>query len=167
MQGILVVDTESDQDMRFTHKASIDYIIAHHEAGHAVVAQILGMSLEWVSLDPPKTRVRHRLSRPASHDFIAIDRDAVFTLAGEMAEKAIHYDYGHLSMDDRACVQGLATTLYPCDPNSAVEWTAKMEIEAETLVAKHWTDIGLVAMKLISEPLRQFSADEIRALLGR
>lgn len=167
MQHVLVVDSESGQDIRFTHKASNDSIIAYHEAGHTVAALTLGLSLEWVSLDPPKTRVRLRLSRPTSHDFIAIERDAIFTLAGEMAEKVIHDDYRHLSVDDRAHAQELVATLYSCDSNSAIEWTAKMELEAEALVESHWTDIRLIAMKLLSDPIRRFSADEFRAFLGR
>lgn len=167
MQHVLVVDTESDQDIVFAHIASSGCIIAYHEAGHTVAALALGMSLEWVSMNPPKTRVHLRLLRPTSHDFIAIERDAVFTLAGEMAEKVIHDDYGYLSVDDRAHVQELAAILYPCDSNNTIEWTARMEIEAEALVTKHWTDIRLIAMKLFSDLLRQFSSDEIRATLGR
>ena len=167
MQHVLVADTESDQDISFTHKASINYITAYHEAGHTVAALELRMSLEWVSLNPPKTSTRFRPSTLTFHEFIAIERDAVFTLAGEMAEKVIHDDYEHLSVDDRMHLQNLADTLYPDDPNGAAEWKARMQIEAEALIEKRWTDIVSVAMKLLSDPVRRFSANEIRVLLGR
>ena len=164
---VLVVDTDSDQDIVFTPVASIDRIMAYHEAGHTVAALVRGLPLQWTSVSPPKTMVRNHLLLPSFHDFIAIERDAVVTLAGEMAEKRIHDDYEPASDDDKAHLQTLAATLYPDDPNGANEWTARMKIKTEALVEKHWNNIVSVAMKLLSDPLHQFSAREIKVHLGR
>lgn len=166
MQHVLVVDTNSDQDIIFTHVASIDRIMAYHEAGHTVTALVQGLPLQWTSVSPPKTKIRHLLSQPSCHHILAIEPEAVFTLAGEMVEKRIHDDYEHASVDDRAHLQTLAATLYQDDPTGAAEWTARMEIKTEALVDKHWNDIAAVAMKLLSNPLHQFSASEIRVHLG-
>jgi hypothetical protein len=166
MQHVLVVDTDSDQDIIITQEASIDDIMAYHEAGHTVAALVLGMELKEVSINPPRTRVRLPLLT-SFHDFIDIERDAVYTLAGEMAEKMIHDEDLHVPVDDRAHLQELAAILYEDDPNGAAEWTAQMEITTEALVEKHSSDIESVAMKLLSDPVRRFSGNEIRVLLKR
>ncbi len=166
MQHVLVVDTDSDQDIGITREASIDYIMAYHEAGHTVAALALCMALKEVSINPPRTRVRLPLLT-SFHDSIAIERDAVYTLAGEMAEKVIHDEDEHVSVDDRAHLQELAASLYADDPNGAAKWTARMEIKTEVLVEKHWSDIVSVATKLLSDPVRRFSGNEIRVLPER
>lgn len=166
MQYVHVVDTNSDQDNSITQEASIDDIMAYHEAGHTVAALVLRMDLKEVSINPPRTRVRLPLSS-SFHDFKDVERDAVYTLAGEMAEKMIHDEDLHVSVDDRVHLQELATILYEDDPNGAAEWTAQMEIETEALVKKHSSDIESVAMKLLSDPVRRFSGNEIRVLLER
>ena len=69
--------------------------MAHHEAGHAVVALALGIPFTKVTLGGVRFK-------PASFDLTKpydIQRDAMFTLAGETVEAWVHEDTGHTSED--------------------------------------------------------------------
>jgi hypothetical protein len=66
--------------------------LAHHEAGHAVIARILGMGIEYVTLrraDGDPGALAHSAAYFAPDNLEAREKDAIVALAGPMAQQ--HY----------------------------------------------------------------------------
>ena len=124
---------------------TVDDILAHHDAGHAVAALELRIPFTDVTLSkvtvPPNS-----FDLSNTHD---VERDAVFTLAGECAESLIQEDVGHASECDRKHLGELSVDRYPDEPHRRAAWKQQMESEADRLVLRHSEMIKRLAAHLL------------------
>ena len=129
-----------------------DDVRAYHEAGHAVIASVLGTLIKRASLDEVWTS-RVGCAR----------RDlAIIALAGAEAETK-HCGY---SLDRQAELWGVAwasdLASAMCDLNRAA--IAPAIQQARQLVTEHWRFIEVVAQAL--QERGELTGDDIRALIG-
>ena len=124
---------------------TLDEILAHHEAGHAVAA--LELRIRFTDVTLAKVHLPPRAFDLTRH--YDIERDAVFTLAGECAEACVHEDVGHTSECDRRHLEELSVDRYPDEPDRRSAWKLEMEDRANVLVQKHWGMIQRLAMHLL------------------
>jgi hypothetical protein len=127
---------------------------AYHEAGHAVAARQIGVSIVAVSLDETHTRHRLRDSAPRQR--------ATVSYAGPIAEA----EYCRLTSDecatlwqdawhgDRANIEKLGLT----DAERG-----KARARAQWLVATHWRKIDALATALVERG--EMTGDEVNELL--
>lgn len=134
---------------------SIDEIMAHHEAGHAVAALALRVPLTRVTLN----NTQYRDGAFDLGDPYDLARDAIFTLAGEEAEARIHDDPGHTSEDDRNHFEDLCDVRYPHDPDRRARWKLRMQLETDALISQHLDSIALLAALLLTR--RDLSVGEV------
>jgi len=124
---------------------TVDEILAHHEAGHAVAA--LELHIPFTDVTLAKVRVPpNALDLTTPFD---IERDAVFTLAGECAESLVHEELGHASESDRRHLEELSVDRYPDEPDRRSTWKSEMEDRANALVLKHWGKVQRLAEYLL------------------
>jgi hypothetical protein len=128
---------------------------AYHEAGHAVVARVLGTPVRRVTING-------RMGTLVRHGDIAATR-ALITFAGPVAEAR----HCNLSDDDTARMwpdqwRGDLRNLLRYD---GVGMLAPLRAQAETLVARHWSSIERVASALLARG--EVSGGEVDLLLDR
>jgi hypothetical protein len=124
---------------------SVDEIMAHHEAGHAVAALALGIPFTNVTLSGVRVK-------PSAFDLTNpydIERDAMFTLAGESAEACVHEDAGHTSDDDQRHFEELCVDRHPENQERRAGWRLEMHRKTDVLVQQHWSSIELLAAYLL------------------
>jgi hypothetical protein len=122
-----------------------DEILAHHEASNVVAA--LELRIPFINVTFGKVRVPPRaFDLSNQHD---VERDAVFTLAGECAEARIHEDLGHTSECDRKHLEELSVDRHPDEPHLRATWKLEMEGTADLVVQKHWEMIERLATYLL------------------
>ena len=127
---------------------------ALHEAGHAVIAERLGLRVEKVTLAPPLTTLLEDVPENAR------TRYAVLALAGDAAERRAMPDEPVVCPADR----GLARRALVLDSPLATETRFDIaEARAEALVRECWSSILRVTETLARSCA--LSGDEVRALL--
>jgi hypothetical protein len=135
-------------------------VVAHHEAGHAVIARRLGLTVKKVTrgrmcfegvelegyADVPECRVEN----PAYSE-----QCLLIALAGPAAQK--HYDPVGYKRDGVACARidyDIARRSY-CrlsqKPDCKDKDLASAKRKAKALVVKHWSAIEAVAQKLVNQ----------------
>ena len=71
--------------------------IAHHEAGHAVIARVLGVEVEYATLATLDGDLGQVLTRSAAHaspnDLVAYEKDAMVSLAGPLTQAGYRYQH--------------------------------------------------------------------------
>jgi hypothetical protein len=136
-------------------KSSVVDHIAHHEAGHAVVARALGLPIVEVAIDPTSGgHNRYRASEPPAGWTATNDGAVLF--AGYLAE--IRWCVGELhgSDDDRAKAEQLIGE--GLDARMA-------ERIASDILDRHGSDVERLADALIRN--RRLTGEQIDELLGR
>jgi hypothetical protein len=128
-------------------------IAAHHEAGHAVIAHMLGCRVERVSVDEDSGAT---LIRWFGRGEQRIERQILSNLAGPFAQRRFaprsHWrsrsHAGFASGYDFDNVTGLIFDLHG-KGKVAEKYRAYMEARAEALVDQHWLRIESVAKALL------------------
>lgn len=149
-------------------------LIAYHEAGHAVIALVLGLNIgrRGVTIIPDKTSVgstdlpRFWVSggfiAPRTH--VRIENYAVAYLAGPAAQDRFRPRSrfrGHSDLDQAADLLG-------CISESSRVATARLDVairRARHLVGRHWSDVVAVAGALIEH--RILSMMQVQEVLRR
>jgi hypothetical protein len=110
-------------------------IVAHHEAGHAVIAFMLGVPVECVTIEPFEGR-----SGITWHHKTSPENEILITMAGPFAESKFT---GRLfwAGDDEARI----TLLQPNLPEPREHY----EVKAAALVRENWDDIEAIAFELL------------------
>jgi|SRR5262249_4488085 len=129
--------------------------LAHHEAGHAVVAYRLGVEVNFVTILPAhnKNDGHVAISRIdlfcGSLGFRAkLERAIKICLAGPMAESLFYPRYRRrLGSYDYVCAFGLAR--YLADWGAAREFVRHQERETKKLLNLYWKDVQQVAQALL------------------
>jgi len=156
--------------------------IAHHEAGHAVAAVVLGIGIEKVTLeDDEEANALAYCLHPGIHGFVsttrkeqaALARDLVYVCyAGYAAEaryqpKARRRQAAH----DDANASELCWT-YSIGPRNCfvgdevyLAGLKRLENEAKRLVRKCWPSIHAVAIEL--KKRRTLTCEEVRTIIRR
>jgi len=150
--------------------------LAHHEAGHAVIARNFGLAVMRVSINPadgelfagrPRegyTRLELDAERHAS-----VQRRLWIALAGPAAQE--HFDPGDDRIEDLVCARAdyeYARKLYAelrGNPDCKPEDLVGDERRARALVTKHWSAIEAVALALLKHPQRTIDGKDLDALL--
>jgi hypothetical protein len=131
-----------------------DPATAYHEAGHAVVALILGRPVHHVSVLPSRERLgvcefRNPVFRP-SEDWL--EREILISLAG-LAAEAIHT--GNYGWDEasRDLVYVRKLTVQRAGERRAERLERRMLAKVEHLLAQesHWRAVELIAAALLEQ----------------
>ena len=137
--------------------------LAAYEAGHAVAAVVLRLSLRYVTMRPrgPESGLTHtREARSESRDHL--ERDAVFTLAGIAADQLIsgRVTFGS-DAGDIPRAKGIAERLGVEDVQAFVD--AKLR-EAEAVVSANRAGVEAVRRALVER--RTLQGAEVRAIVA-
>jgi ATP-dependent Zn protease len=167
--------------------------LAYHEAGHAVIARMLGISIEYATLralDGDARALAHSAAHLAPDDLEALEKDAIVALAGPTAQQ----DYRPLSRaaqkrlwkdggwhgDSMNAMNSLGTLLMrqhdePVVPGeTALKGERAEELrqllnrthqKAADLVKESWPAIERVAGALLTHPM--LTEAEIDALIAQ
>jgi len=132
----------------------VDEVTAYHEAGHAVMALVLGRPVAFVSALPARQHLGicefgKAVFRP-SEDWL--EREMLIALAGIAAE-AYHtgtYDW-HAGGKDAAYAERLALDRADGHERKAQRLVRRMLAKAEHLLGQpaHWRAVGLLAAELV------------------
>lgn len=149
-----------------------DLVTAHHEAGHAVAAIVLGVPVRHATIipDEPDAQGRtlgHVRFRSGDADLPSLGhRLLIVTLAGPAAQRRFAprspiranavCDFHHARLDSETCSSS------PAAARSLHRWA---QHEARALVAREWLVVEHVAAALIER--RTLSGDEIRDIGAR
>jgi ATP-dependent Zn protease len=138
-------------------------VLAAHEAGHAVVAVVLRLSLRYVTLRPrgPESALTYtRTARKESLDYLK--RQAVCYLAGIAADQLLNgrVTFGS-EIDDRAHAKRNAERLGVEDVQ---EFLRVKQREAEAIVSANRVAVEAVRRALVDR--RTLQAAEVRAIIA-
>jgi hypothetical protein len=139
------------------------HMVAFHEAGHAVIAEKIGLPCGPVSIiRTSKTIGNHRLAVPFGE--CETWRLVTWMFAGPEAEmKFTGRSYAHAELDYATAFDLVDCTRRDTDPpTDALLDRYKTMAAAETVV--HWAWISRVAVALLSKTIPILTADEVRAL---
>jgi hypothetical protein len=134
--------------------------MAFHEAGHAVAALHLQIRFDAITL----SRVSVHHSQFDLTDPYDIERDAIFTLAGEVAEGLMHNEIGHTSEDDRKLFEQLCIDRHPNSQELRDRWRKEIEEKTNALVERHCESIERLSEFLLEN--RRVSEREAREHLN-
>jgi hypothetical protein len=145
--------------------------LAYHEAGHAVVAQILGVTVFHATIRPRYNDIGHVLHAPIGT--MTIEDGVLITLAGPAAQRqyfplsrTFADDlYDGMGQHDTAQARALLRVLHGSDhamADSITEAVARWRERADRHVDRHWLWIKAVAQAL--EERQRLSGDEIARL---
>jgi ATP-dependent Zn protease len=138
-------------------------VLAAHEAGHAIVAVLLRLSLQYVTLRPqgPQSALTYtRTPRNESPDYL--ERQAVCYLAGIAADQLLNgrVTFGS-DIDDRAHAKRNAERLGVEDVQ---EFLRVKKREAEAIVSANRVAVEAVRRALVAR--RTLRAAEVRAIIA-
>ena len=169
-------------------------IVAHHEAGHAVVAWMLGLKVEYVNIldggAGAHTESATYLARDLDNETYpaAISKDIIVALAGSYAQQRYRPQSAKRQPaeweDDRQVATSLGcraalvasgverdqidlamlNNLNPGQQEYAIHLFRQCGDRARELVADHWPVIVKFAQALLSRPI--LGADDIDKLIG-
>lgn len=146
---------------------------AYHEAGHALVALVVGVDVRRVTVLARKRRVRGAViqslgatytSFPCGHpELLAGKKDAVLKLAGPLAEERYRpaRPSGELVNVEEDYVLGLAHQAVG-PRNACLDWFVKRRDESQKLVIKHWAVIRAVATGLLDQ--RSLNGSDLKSI---
>src|SRR5262245_13692920 len=126
--------------------------IAHHEAGHAVIAYRLGIEVKFVTILPDHDSAGHvthgdLFCGGTGSDRAALERAIKICLAGQMAEALLYSRFRRRWRSvDYVCAFGLARYLTGW---GAHEFIRYQERETQALLNLHWKDVQRVARALL------------------
>lgn len=139
--------------------------VAHHEAGHAVAAYVLGLTVDRVTIQPEGDAAGHVVHEYGCNmnEIIyeedpdrqwALERAAIISLAGEIAQRrfrAESVEEWHGGAD-RLHVHHLLDNLAgETDQELRDAWWHLLVLRAERLVAQHWLAIEWLAAVLLKQ----------------
>lgn len=163
MRGLVSTDPNCDTD------------VAYHEAGHAVVGFILGLSLSEVTIETRNKAPHVLLARGAGafEDFPEEDHpdlDCQFSLGGFVAQvlwdslrkEGSNHDIEALSKYDLEHVCGLKQDKLASGAD-AEEWAKQMRDKTEGILIREWNAVEAVATALLAR--RTLSATKIRHVI--
>jgi hypothetical protein len=164
---------------------SMSEAIAHHEAGHAVIARALWLKVDWVTITQDLDDAGSCYSEYAMYlaeyaddatRLSAIEKDIIVALAGPIAEcqyRSLDFNVmreEELWDSDLKMVKYLLNMamelLLPKDlrPELYGELFDRLSIDTEILVSSHWSSIECVADALLEfSDLNQWHVDELIA----
>lgn len=155
-----IVSSEEPDDQDSVFDFDERWMAAIHEAGHAVIARLVGYTVIEVTIENDQFRCK---TRPDPFEYDEVN-DAIFTLAGEKAENAILGTKGETLLSDidrrrfRSLGPGAATS------SERREWREAIELRTEMYVAKERNAIEVVAKYLMRPPYR-LGAKKIREIV--
>lgn len=155
-------------------------VIAFHEAGHAVVAWSLGVSLKEIVITPSGGVCNHALivsplldpELMGKTDWAKVEKKALVLLAGEAAEQvggamavlagdgqlAELCSYAHSASSestvpgsDREELRELAQLVFGSLGAEANEWIERSMAKARDIVTRHWNKIRLLSAALVNK----------------
>lgn len=149
-----------EQDCNSSFNSDERWMAAVHEAGHAVIARLVGYSVVEVGIESDRFKCKARTD-PIEYDEA---NDAIYTLAGEKAENAILGSEGEtlLSDIDRDHFRSLGPGDSASEERRA--WREVLEHRAEEHVENERNAIEAVAEQLM-RPLYRLTGNEIRTIV--
>ena len=169
-----IVSSEDKDDMILTPSRE-RWVVAVHEAGHAVIAEKVGFSVkEEVRIENaykccvrPDWQIDILPNGISSETADEVDSDALFALAGGKAEICDPTGQGvaeFTSKDDE-----YFENLKPGYDRPALvpDWRKRMHARAEALVRKHWETIEMVARALYESKSGRLSGAKVRQIIKR
>jgi hypothetical protein len=138
-------------------------VLAHHEAGHAVIAHFLGIVVERVTIQSDGRAAGHvehdygcNMNKMAHADGPkrqwVLERKAIIALAGEVAQRRFNAESvedEHGGGDRLAVDQVLSHLVGPGDLELRNAWHNVLLLRTERLVAEHWSAIDWLAKLLL------------------
>lgn len=140
-------------------------VVAHHEAGHAVAAYLLGFSVECVTIQPGGGALGHVV-----HDYgfkmteviheddpsrqLALESAAIVSLAGEIAQRhfrAESVEEFHGGEDRLQVHHFLDNLAGEADQELRDAWWHLLVLRTERLVVRHWLEIEWLAAVLLKQ----------------
>ncbi len=133
---------------------------AHHEAGHAVVALMLGIRFRHVTIESNATSLGHvrmrawdKRSRPdvsmPPATRVRLERDILISLAGPEAERRFTGRRNHVGAgSDYEQAADKASYIAPSE-RSCIAYLKWLQVCADELVELHWDAISALALELL------------------
>jgi hypothetical protein len=134
-------------------------LIAYHEAGHAVIARVLGITIDKVIVAADEGVI---------YFAAAIDdaeKDVLMTFAGPIAQGDFFHDPGNQDGWKGDLDHARTAILYEYGEESALEYYDELYAKAEALVAANWLAIKRVATALLVH--RSLNQDDVDDLICR
>jgi hypothetical protein len=130
--------------------------VAVHEAGHAVVAHVLGVRVIKATINDSDAFVRHRrLFRggqppspfPSTRNRARAEKYCIIAMAGDIAERRFNPARQPGDEQDRRHVQTLIG-FFERSNDHGTKWIAALEAEADAIVGRWWDAVKAVAVEL-------------------
>lgn len=143
------------------------YRVAIHEAGHAVMARLLGRGIEFVTIVPDDDalgRVQHSLARLPTEALGRHAREtwAMIALAGPLAE-AVHEDKEFDTQDEEFALALELTMSMSASADEAVTYVVWLLERARTVLLSLWGLVVYFADELLKH--RTVRSAEVHALI--
>jgi hypothetical protein len=154
-------------------------VVAYHEAGHAVAAKMLDLTVDRISISPEGDAAGH-----VTHDYgcnmneaiyedepfrqWALERAAIVSLAGEAAQRRYRpesVDPEHGGGDRVHAHQILDYLAGEADQELRDAWATLLVLRAERLVEAYWPRVEWLASVLLSQTTIE-GADEIHHVIN-
>ena len=145
------MDANDDSEFRI--------ILAHHEAGHAVVAWTLGERATRLWLDGlrggakdtlPSRRIDPEMM--SKTDWTWVKRKSMILLGGEMAERRLNPESNAFaSIEDREETRELIKHAFGNTGTIATNWITCLEDEVMTLIMENWATVSALANALMAK----------------
>jgi hypothetical protein len=107
---------------------SLYEVIAHHEAGHAVIARVLGVSFDYVTMDPADGAEAHVKARDAIWQARDADLPAQLKALATDGKMALAGPYAQMRYEpDASAIKALKEFSIPVDAWGDMNWVCDMK----------------------------------------